>query len=175
MDRQSFFHGWTKVLKPLDLLWSLFSQSQRMTPTEPTPSITYEAAFLCSQLKKKYTTTTIKPYCTAIVYLKKSKYIHGLLLVSSCLTPQHFPHWLAIHYTEIASKLAICLTGHFTIQEPRDQEIGNFYVVQERSATNTDVPKLWKGRSGALRQLERGTVAQLAGVHHAGRQTDRPL
>ena len=38
--------------------------------------------------------------------------------------------------------------GLFTILEPRDQEIGEFYVVQERCTTYLDTPKLWKGRLG---------------------------
>ena len=39
-------------------------------------------------------------------------------------------------------------TGLFTILQPRDQEIGNIYVFQERLATDFDARKLWKGRSG---------------------------
>ena len=39
-------------------------------------------------------------------------------------------------------------TNPFTILEPLDQEIGEFYVVQERHATDLDAPKLWKGSSG---------------------------
>ena len=39
-------------------------------------------------------------------------------------------------------------TKPFTILEPRDQEIGEFYVVQKRRATGFEAPKLWKGSSG---------------------------
>ena len=39
-------------------------------------------------------------------------------------------------------------TNLFTILEPRDQEIGKFYVVQERRETDFEAPKLWKGSSG---------------------------
>ena len=34
-------------------------------------------------------------------------------------------------------------TGPFTILEPRDQGIGEFYVVQERRETDFEAPKLW--------------------------------
>ena len=36
----------------------------------------------------------------------------------------------------------------FTIEEPQDQEIDEFHVVQERCATDFEAPKLWKGSSG---------------------------
>ena len=39
-------------------------------------------------------------------------------------------------------------TNSFTILEPEDQEIGEFYVVQERRATDFEAPKLRKGSSG---------------------------
>ena len=39
-------------------------------------------------------------------------------------------------------------TDIFTIPEPQDQEIGEFFVVQERRATDYEAPKLWKGRLG---------------------------
>ena len=39
-------------------------------------------------------------------------------------------------------------TNPFSILEPQDQEIGEFYVVQERRATDLKAPKLWKGSSG---------------------------
>ena len=42
------------------------------------------------------------------------------------------------------------LTNPFTILESLDQEIGKFYVVQERRATNFEDPKLWKGLSGSF-------------------------
>ena len=35
----------------------------------------------------------------------------------------------------------------FTISEPQDQEIGEFYVFQERHAPDFEVPELWKGLS----------------------------
>ena len=40
-------------------------------------------------------------------------------------------------------------TSPFTILEPQDQDIVEFYVVQERRATDFKAPKLWKGLSGA--------------------------
>ena len=39
-------------------------------------------------------------------------------------------------------------TDPFTILVPQDQEIGQFYVGQERYATDFEAPKLRKGRSG---------------------------
>ena len=39
-------------------------------------------------------------------------------------------------------------TNPFTILEHSDQEIGEFYVVQERRATDFEALKMWKGRSG---------------------------
>ena len=36
----------------------------------------------------------------------------------------------------------------FTILEPPDQEIGEFYVVLERRAADFEAPKLWKSSSG---------------------------
>ena len=40
-------------------------------------------------------------------------------------------------------------TNLFTILKPQDQEIGEFYVVQECHATDFEAPKLWKGSSGS--------------------------
>ena len=42
----------------------------------------------------------------------------------------------------------------FSILEPQDQEIREFYVVQERRATNFEAPKLWKGSSGSRYMYE---------------------
>ena len=42
------------------------------------------------------------------------------------------------------------MTNTFTISEPRNQEIGEFYVVQERRATDFEAPKLWKVSSGII-------------------------
>ena len=39
-------------------------------------------------------------------------------------------------------------TGPLKILKPKDQEIGEFCVVQERYATDFEALKLWKGRSG---------------------------
>lgn len=39
------------------------------------------------------------------------------------------------------------LAGTLTIQEPRNQEIGEFYEDQNRCATDYEPPKLRKGRS----------------------------
>ena len=39
-------------------------------------------------------------------------------------------------------------TNPLTFLEPRDQEIGEFYVAQEHRATDIEAPKLWKGSSG---------------------------
>ena len=41
-------------------------------------------------------------------------------------------------------------TNPFTILEPHDQEIGEFYLVRELRATDFEAPKLWKGFSGRL-------------------------
>ena len=45
-------------------------------------------------------------------------------------------------------------TGPFAISEPQDQEIGEFYVVQKRRATDFDDPKTSKGRSGGVKCLK---------------------
>ena len=42
-------------------------------------------------------------------------------------------------------------TNRFTILEPNDQEIGEFYVAKKRRATDFEIPKLWEcslGRRG---------------------------
>ena len=39
-------------------------------------------------------------------------------------------------------------TDPFTILEPRDEEIVEFYAEQKRRATDFEAPKLWKGLSG---------------------------
>ena len=36
----------------------------------------------------------------------------------------------------------------------QDQEIGEFYVVQERRTTDFEAPKMWKGSSGPARHQE---------------------
>ena len=41
------------------------------------------------------------------------------------------------------------LTCPFPFLLPRDQEIGQFHVDQERRATESKAPKLWMGRSGS--------------------------
>ena len=41
-------------------------------------------------------------------------------------------------------------TNPFTMLEPQDQEIGEFYVLQERRATDFEASKLWKGSSGSV-------------------------
>ena len=41
-------------------------------------------------------------------------------------------------------------TGPFTVLEPQDRGVGNFYVVQESRTTDFEASKLWKGPSGAL-------------------------
>ena len=38
-------------------------------------------------------------------------------------------------------------TNPFTIAEPHDQEISEFYVVEEHRVTDFEPPKLWKGSS----------------------------
>ena len=40
-------------------------------------------------------------------------------------------------------------TDPFTILEPRNQEIGEFYVVKTRRTKDFDAPELWKGQSGS--------------------------
>ena len=39
-------------------------------------------------------------------------------------------------------------TGNFAILQTPNQDFSEFYVVQKRHATDFEVPKLWKGRSG---------------------------
>ena len=41
-------------------------------------------------------------------------------------------------------------TGPFTILQPHNQEISEFYVVQERRATDLEAPQLRKGREKTL-------------------------
>ena len=64
-------------------------------------------------------------------------------------------------------------TSPFTILQPRNREIGEFYVLQECRATDLQAPRLWNGRSGQsdsrLRRpqfalwIEIDTMALLAG------------
>ena len=46
-------------------------------------------------------------------------------------------------------KITALPKNSFTILEPRDQEIDEFYLVQERRATDFEAPKLGKGSSGS--------------------------
>ena len=41
-----------------------------------------------------------------------------------------------------------CPTGPFTMLELQEQEIGEFYAVEKRRATDFEDPNLHKGRSG---------------------------
>ena len=41
-------------------------------------------------------------------------------------------------------------TDPFSIWEPRNQEIGEFNIVQKHRATDLEALKLWKGRSGSV-------------------------
>ena len=52
-------------------------------------------------------------------------------------------------------------TNTFTISEPQDQEISEFYVVQDRRATDSEAPKLWKGSSGHSALATQTTVTGL--------------
>ena len=45
-------------------------------------------------------------------------------------------------------KASDCPTSPFTILEPQNPWIDEFYVVQKRRATDFKAPKLWKGSSG---------------------------
>ena len=40
--------------------------------------------------------------------------------------------------------------------EPRDQEISEFYVVQERGTTDFEAPWMWKGQSGYWKERRNG-------------------
>ena len=55
----------------------------------------------------------------------------------------------------LLSSCFIYPTNRFTILEPRDQEINEFYFVQERRATDFEAPKLRKGSFGNKGQEER--------------------
>ena len=48
-------------------------------------------------------------------------------------------------------------TNPFTMLEPQDQEIGEFYVLQERRATDFEASKLWKGSSGSVERLQKSS------------------
>ena len=50
----------------------------------------------------------------------------------------------------VRNKCSAYPTNPFTIFYPRNQEIGEFKVVQERRATDFEAPKLWKGSSGTI-------------------------
>ena len=50
-------------------------------------------------------------------------------------------------------RCSIIPTGPFTNFEPQDQEIGEFYVIQERRTTNFEAQKLWKGRLGSFHSV----------------------
>ena len=52
-----------------------------------------------------------------------------------------------LHYTPVTDKTRYP-TDPFTILEPQDQKIGEFYKVQERRSMGFKTPKLRKGRSG---------------------------
>ena len=43
-------------------------------------------------------------------------------------------------------EIVSCPTGPFTILSPQNQEIAEFYQVQERRAADIEAPKVWKGR-----------------------------
>ena len=52
-------------------------------------------------------------------------------------------------------------TNPFTILEPQDQEISEFYVVQERHTTDFKAPKLWMGSSGSALSIPRDVATAL--------------
>ena len=64
----------------------------------------------------------------------KLKFLFGILFRSYWTTALIFLHFLIIRDRNIP-------TNPFTILEPRDQ-IGEFYVAQERRATNFEASKL---------------------------------
>ena len=72
-----------------------------------------------------------------------------LLYGSTHYSPESFTHlktgwaqdaWLQWSYENWYFHLQ---TGPFTILQPQDQEIGEFYSVQERRSTDFEAPKLW--------------------------------
>ena len=65
---------------------------------------------------------------------------------------------------------SVCPTRPFTILEPQDQDIGEFYVVQERRTTDFEASKLWKGSSGG--KLENWTVKELLYFFWFGQQSN---
>ena len=50
---------------------------------------------------------------------------------------------------EVIQALLLPPTDPFTILEPRDQDIGEFYEVHERRKTDFEATNLWKSLSGA--------------------------
>ena len=53
----------------------------------------------------------------------------------------------------------------FTTEKSRSQEIGEFYVAQERRATDFEAPKLWKGSLGnAIKKEEKEMAWFLLGA-----------
>ena len=65
------------------------------------------------------------------------------------------PAFLVLH-TELCMGLLACPTDLFTVSEPQNQEMDEYHVVQERRATHSEAPKLWKDRSGGF--LSRGST-----------------
>ena len=61
-------------------------------------------------------------------------------------------------------------TNPFTILEPQDQEIGEFYVVQERHMTDFKAPKLWMGSSGVQPICQLCLIIDLSAFPH-GKQS----
>ena len=73
-----------------------------------------------------------------------------------------------VSYTSLSSAVEQALpiafpTRHLTILEPRDQEMGEHYVVHESFSTDFEDSNLWKGWSGsaATSELVRQTDRQL--------------
>ena len=54
----------------------------------------------------------------------------------------------------LTSATASFPTNPFTMLELQDKEIVEFYVVQERRATDFEAPELWKSSSGSATKLE---------------------
>ena len=67
--------------------------------------------------------------------------------MNACVQLNIFIGHAFLHISKLF-KRAGCPTGPFTVLKPRDEEIGEFYEVQKRRATDFKALKLRKGRSG---------------------------
>ena len=92
----------------------------------------------------------LAPYLTGVSILNRQLFSHKLTNFPRCLEIEACTYLYLISNC-LKESLLICSgsvqpsshpTGSFTIIEPQDQEIGEFYEVQKRCATDFEAPKL---------------------------------